>query len=134
MESKRLFERINVDLPVEFEFVNFKETHTDELDHPLRTKAVNLSMAGIGVEEFPGLDSHMSSKLLKGEKKVRLGIRLYPDMPPVILFARMIWNEVANGHKPPTSSGCAFIDVSEESFYLLKRYIEDAQENDRASH
>lgn len=126
MESKRLFERINVDLTVEFEFVNFKETHTDELDHPVKTKAVNISMAGIGVQEFPGLDPHMSAKLLKGEKKVRLGLQLYPDMPPVILFARMIWNETPNGHKLPTSSGCAFIDVSEESYYLLKRYIEDS--------
>ncbi|GEM_PF-1249858 len=129
METQRFFERVEVELPVEFEFVNFRESHTDELDKPKPTKAVDISISGVGVHEFPGLDNHTANQLLKGEKKVRLGIRLYPDMPPVIFFARMVWNEDEGKTKgTPSSSGCAFIDVTQESFYLLKKFIESYQE------
>lgn len=122
MSDPRVFDRYAVDIPVYYEFVSFREDHLDELQRPSVTRAVNLSLAGVGVTGFPNLDPHTVQKLLKGEKKVRLGLQLYPDMPPVIVFARMVWNEDGQG-KFPTSSGCAFIDISAESYYLIKEYL-----------
>jgi len=123
MNDVRIFYRHEVDIPVYYEFVNFKEDHLDELKNPNLTRAVNLSLAGVGVVNFPNLDQHTIQKLLRGEKKVRLGLQLYPDMPPVIVFARMVWNEDNGSKKSPTSSGCAFIDISPESYYLIKEYL-----------
>lgn len=123
MDNLRIFERREVDIPVYYEFVSFREDHLDELLHPSETRAVNLSLAGVGVTGFPNLDHHNIQKLLKGEKKVRLGLQLYPDMPPVIVFARMVWNEETKSQKYPTSSGCAFIDINPESYYLIKEFL-----------
>lgn len=129
MDDQRLFVRHPVDIPVYFEFVSFKETRLDEMENPRETRAVNLSLAGVGVTSFPGLDAHTTQKLLRGEKKVRLGLKLYPDMPPVIVFARMVWNEETSGKGIPSSSGCAFIDVSPESYYLLREYLNSLPTN-----
>lgn len=123
MDDLRIFERHAVDIPVFYEFVSFREDRLDELQHPNQTRAVNLSLAGVGVTGFPNLDPHNIQKLLKGEKKVRIGLQLYPDMPPVIVFARMVWNEASPNQKYPTSSGCAFIDINSESYYLIKEFL-----------
>ena len=121
--ESRKFPRIQSNLKIGYEFVKWNEKNLDKLIKPNFSNIFDISVSGIGLKDLQGLDKHILKQLETGAKKVRLGIYLDDNKPPLITFARLIWSGLGNDGVKISRFGFLFLDVTEFFFKTMNEYV-----------
>ena len=117
----RKFPRLNAELKIEYEFVNWKEKDLSKLKHPIFTTTFDISASGIGLNKLEEITNGIHKDLETGKKKIKLGIYLNNGDPPLITFARLVWSSTSDDN---FKYGFLFLDVKEEFFKEIKNFVD----------
>ena len=118
----RKFPRIKSHARISYEFVKWSESGLDKIKKPNYAITFDISVGGIGLSELHEVSPSMLKKLRKGTRKIRLAIFLYRNKPPLMTFARLIWNGTMDTENIQRF-GFIFIDVSPHFYIEIMKYM-----------
>lgn len=122
--EKRKYIRIKSNLKIGYEFVSWEDKELTKMINPRFSKIFDISVNGICLNNLPDLTDSLLSQLEKWEKKIRLALYINKDEPPLITFARMIWNNCHLNVDSMERYGFVFLEMTESFFKELKHYVD----------
>jgi hypothetical protein len=124
MNESRKFPRIDIKIEIRYEFVKWNESKLDKIKKPLYANSINISSRGVRIDHIPEIKSGMKRQLETGKKKIKAELFIYPDKPPMITFARLIWTDFDDSNKSDNiECGLMFIDVSTDFFLEMEQFV-----------